>query len=272
MAKENLRMVISFLNDVSAAVNDFETNSYLSQTMIDSYKAAVSVARQNVNNASGGLIQAEQGFLADLSDAPVQAARVLAAEATVANYQARIAKMILRSPISGIVSKQDAKVGEALSPNTQVASVISSNRKIEAYVPEVSVAGIVIGAPAVVTLDAYGDDVKFNARISRIDPRETVRDGVSTYKIELVFNIPDERARSGMTTNISIESMRKANVLSIPERAVSREGDVRKVLVKGADEEVREVEVTTGVSDTDGNIEIVSGLEEGDIVLINPVK
>jgi RND family efflux transporter MFP subunit len=271
-AKENLRMVTSFLNDVSAAVNDFETNSFLTQTMIDGYKSSVSTARQNINTVSAGIIQAEQGFLADLSDAPVQAARVLAAEATVANYEARIAKMVIKSPISGIVSKQDAKVGEVLSANSQVVSVISADRKIEAYVPEVSVAGISLGAPAIVTLDAYGDDVRFDAKISRIDPRETVRDGVSTYKVELVFNTPDERARSGMTTNISIESMRKSDVLMIPERAVLRDGDVRKVLVKGSDEQVKEIEIKTGVSDTEGNIEIISGLEEGDIVLINPVK
>jgi HlyD family secretion protein len=271
-SKEYLRQITAFLNDVATAVNDFETNSYLSQTMIDSYKADVSTARQNVNIASSGLIQAEQGFLVDLSNAPVQAAKVSAAQATVANYEVRLSKMILRSPITGVVSKQDAKVGESLSANAPVVSVISRDRKIEAYVPEVSLAGIVIGAPATVTLDAYGDDVRFAAKISHIDPRETIRDGVSTYKIELSFDALDERARSGMTTNISIESMRKADVLKVPERAVSNKGGVKTVLVKSADGEVSEVEVETGISDTEGNIEIVSGLNEGDSVLINPVN
>lgn len=269
-AKVNLREISLFLDDVARAVNSFKPNASVTQTLIDKYKTDVAAARQNINGASATLISGEESYSATLSDVPVQVARVAAAEATLATYQARLGKMTLRSPITGIVSKQDAKTGESVSANTNLVSVISADYKLEAYVPEVSVAGIVVGAKAKVTLDAYGKDVVFDATIIHVDPRETIRDGVSTYKIELVFSSPDSRILSGLTSNISIETLRTGEVLYIPARSVLNENGKKTVKVKISDKEVVTREIVTGISDTKGNVEIVSGLSASESVVVNP--
>jgi HlyD family secretion protein len=271
-SKVYIRQVMAFIDDVALAVNGFEANSSLPQATIDKYRSDISTARTNVNAASAALISGEGSLTATVSDLPVQAARVSAAEATAANYRSRLGKMVLRSPIDGVISKQDAKAGEAVSANTVVASVISEGKKIEAYVPEVSVAGVSLGAKAIVTLDAYGAGESFIASVTHIDPRETVRDGVSTYKIELGFSTADERIRSGMTSNITIETMRRQNALLVPSRAVVSKDSEKKVLVKDAEGEVSEKQVVTGLVDTQGNIEILGGLGEGDVILLNPTK
>jgi RND family efflux transporter MFP subunit len=240
--------------------------------MIDKYKGDTATAQQNVDSAMASLISSEDTLRDTLSDVPVQGARVAAAEATLANYGAKLSKMTLRAPISGIISKQDAKVGEAVSANTNVVSIISGDYKIESYVPEVSVAGVIVGAKAKITLDAYGKDLVYDATISHIDPRETVRDGVSTYKTELTFNSPDNRILSGMTTNISIETMRKSNVLLVPERSIRTEDGKKFVYVKGADEKIAERQISTGSVDSKGNIEVNSGIVEGDSILLEPQK
>lgn len=269
LSQEYLRTIGSFLDDVSLAVNSFEANSSLTQTSIDKYRSDVSAARQNVNSAATTLIAGEKGLTADVSDVPVQVARVSGAEATVANYQAKLSKMSLRSPITGVVSKQDAKIGESIAPNTIVSAVISQDYKIEAYVPEVSVSGVTIGAKAKVSLDAYGKDVVFDTVISSIEPRETIRDGVSTYKIELTFNIADERVRSGMTSNISIETLRKPEVMLLPARAIVEKNGLKTVSIKEANGDVRSQVVEVGEADSKGNVEI-TGLDPSYVVLLNP--
>ncbi|MEN9622017.1 MAG: hypothetical protein RLZZ67_451 [Candidatus Parcubacteria bacterium] len=270
LAKAYLKTIGLFLDDVSLAVNSFETNSGLSQVTIDKYRSDVAAARQNVNTAAGTLISAGQGLTDNVSDLPVQSARVSGAEATVANYRAKLGKMVLKSPLTGVVSKQDAKAGESVAPNVVVSAVISPDYKVEAYVPEVSVAGVMVGAKAKVTLDAYGKDSVFDTVITRIEPRETIRDGVSTYKIELAFSTPDVRIRSGMTSNISIETLRKENVLLLPSRALVTKNGVKTVSVKGADKKVITQTVEVGSLDSKGNAEILSGLTTEDVVLLNP--
>lgn len=269
-AKNNLREISLFLDDVARAVNSFKPSSSITQTLIDKYKTDVAAARQNVNSAAAILISGEESYSATLSDVPVQAARVAAAEANVANYQARLGKMTLRSPISGIISKQDAKTGESVTAGANLVSVISVDYMLEAYVPEVSVAGIVVGAKAKVTLDAYGREEIFEATIVHVDPRETIRDGVSTYKIELAFATPDARILSGLTSNISIETLRTGQVLYIPSRAVLSENGKKMVKVKISEKETTDREIVTGITDTNGNVEVVSGLSQGDSVLVNP--
>jgi RND family efflux transporter MFP subunit len=268
-AKKYISKISSFLNNVSRAVNVFEENSSLSQTTIDKYKSDVALARQNVNSALSKIIVAEDGLSQSLSDVPVQRARVDAARAAVQSLQAEVSKTSLVSPISGIVSKQDAKVGQAVSPNVSLAGVISRNYRIDAYVPEVLIAGVSVGNRATSTLDAYGPTVFFPARISHIDPAETVRDGVSNYKVELVFDSADERVKSGMTANVDIEIFRKAEVLVAPLRSVVSDNGTNSVFVKTVDGTVQRV-VGIGMSDSKGNVEVLSGLEEGEEILLNP--
>lgn len=70
------------------------------------------------------------------------------------------------------------------------------------------------------TLDAYGRDEEFAATVSEIDPAETVREGVATYKVILNFDAPDDRIRVGMSANVDIETAKRAGVFAVPARAV----------------------------------------------------
>lgn len=268
--KSYVRTIGSFLDDVALAVNGFEVNPSLTQTTIDKYRTDISTARNSVNTVASALITSGQGLTDNVSDVPVQLARVSAAEANVTAYRVRISKMSLYTPFDGVVSKQDAKLGQSVAQNSVVTSVISPEYKIEAYVPEVSVAGVAVGAKAQVSLDAYGKDVLFDTVITSLEPRETIRDGVSTYKIELAFSAPDTRIRSGMTSNISIETLRKNNVLLIPARAVITKNNIKYVSIQGTDDAAAEKVVETGDTDSRGNIEITSGLTPSDLILLNP--
>ncbi len=230
-AKNNLNQLKSFLDKTAFAINITTANTGISQTTIDTWRGEAATARINVGIAVSNLLAADEKLKtaesnfslanqelvlkkagATNEEITAQEAQVEKAEANVLNYRAQLSKTILRSPIKGIVTKQDAKVGEIVSANITIVSVISAAEfEIEANVAEADIAKVKIGNSAKVTLDAYGEDVVFEAKAVEIEPAETIIEGVATYKTTLQFNKEDERIKSGMTANIDIETQKKEN-------------------------------------------------------------
>lgn len=266
--KAYVQKVKSFLDTVSFAVNSFEESSALTRSMIDGYRADVASARTNVNNILSDLISFEDDLISSISDVPIYEAKVKAAEANVRNFDAQVAKTVIVAPFNGVISFQDAKVGESVSQNTKVTSMISNGYEVEAYIPEVNISGINVGNPAKIKLDAYGG-VEFPASIIHIDPAETVRDGVSNYKIKLAFDKQDTRILSGMTADVEIMTEKIADTIVVPERVLLTEEGKNYVMKITADGSIK-VEVASGKKDGKGNIEITSGISEGDRIKLNP--
>lgn len=174
----------------------------------------------------------------------------------------------ITAPISGIITDVQAKVGETISQGTPVVSLISSEQfQIEANLPESDIAKIQLNADADITLDAYGSDEVFKARVVSIDPAETLVEGVATYKTVLQFIENDDRIKSGMTADITIQGDRREGVIAVPQRSViTRDGN--KYIQVMEDDEVVEKTVKTGLRGTDGNIEITEGVSEGDQIVV----
>jgi len=278
-AEQNLSQVKNLADKMADAINSLFATSNLSQATLDTWKSDISTARTNINTAIINLSASESTLLNEENQLALdkagntpeqianQEAKVEQAQANVKNYEAQLAKTILYSPISGIITKQDAKQGEIAAANTPIVSIISESQfQIETNVPEADIAKIKVGNSAKVTLDAYGNDVIFEARVVKIDPAETMIEGVATYKTTLQFTKEDERVKSGMTANIDILTDKRDNVLVIPQRAVtSRDGEkIVKILENG---KPKEVNVKVGLRGSDGNIEILEGLNEGDKVI-----
>ena len=192
------------------------------------------------------------------------------ATADVQSAEAALAKTQIRAPFSGVVSKMDAKVGAVVSPADQDITLQSNGIfEIDAYVPEVSIAGVSVGNIGSTTLDAYGSDVVFPVKVTAIDPAQTIRQGVPTYKTTLVFLSRDPRIRSGMTANVVITTGELKNAVVIPEGAVGHDVEGTYVSVKKEDTVVRR-SVTVGKQPSLGQVEITSGLTAGDVILLTP--
>ncbi len=203
------------------------------------------------------------------SDIAVHRAQLAQAKANLQDVLARLNKKRMYSPINGIVSVVNAKVGSIISSQEVAISVISkSNFQIESYIPQINISLIEVGQETEVTLDAYGDAV-FLAKVISIDPAETIKDGVSTYKVMLEFaDNNDSRIKSGMTGNIVVTTEKKSDVISVPQGIVKIIDGKKIVKVKEGDETI-ERQVETGMISSSGNIEIISGLKDGDVVVLN---
>ena len=280
-ANETLQRIQNFFSRLNIIVLDLNSGSSgLSQTEIDTYRNTINTASQDVSaavsteqTAYATWTSAYRSFILDKSgstpeDIAAQAATVKSAEADLQNARAQLAQSVVVAPFDGIVTKIDVKIGEIVSPSTSRISIMTTGAfEIESYIPEINIAFIKINNMADITLDAYGETVVFRAAIVSIDPAETVRDGVSTYKTRLRFVDDDPRIKSGMTANIKITTEKKSDVIVVPQSIISEKYGTSYVTIKTGDLSSK-VPVTTGSVSVLGQIEITSGLNEGDVVVL----
>jgi HlyD family secretion protein len=250
-------------------------------------KASLDTQKTNINTAINSLTSARSG-IASFTIALTKAKDVLAAKQAparspdIAVYQAQIEqakaqassivsqlkKQKIYSPIAGVVTAVNAKAGMVSNPNDVAISVMSSNNfQIESYVPEINIALVKIGNPAQVILDAYGNDHPFDAKVASIDPSETIKDGVSTYKVTLELVKGDDQIKSGMTGTVTITTEKKSNVISIPQGIVTILNGQKAVKVKSGKDTANRI-IETGLVSSLGNVEVTSGLSDGDVVVL----
>ncbi len=285
LAKTNLTFIRDYLNDLVMVIIALEEDETMTDTEVSALKSALSSARSGITSSISSLNAAEKTFKAAKDqlaldeagstpeDLEIEQANVKSAQASLLQAQAELAKTSIFAPFEGTVTKVDLRIGEIVSANTPVVSMISSaNFEIESFIPEADIAKITVGDRGTTTLDAYGDDVPFEVVVTGIDLSETEVEGVATYKTDLQFAAFDERIRSGMTANIDIISGTREGVLAIPQTALINKEGKRTILVRNEKGKAVSREIRTGSLDAEGNIEIVEGLSEGELVVINPLK
>ena len=191
------------------------------------------------------------------------------ARASVQTIREQFGKTVLYSPIKGVVINRRAEPGEIAGMSATIISIIQKGEfKIEAEVSESDIAEVNLGQKADITFDALPSDEIFKAEVVEIEPAATIIQDVVYYKVELKLADIDQRFRTGMSADIDILTAQENNVLTIPERAVESENGAKIVQVLLESGEVKSVEVKTGLRGDDGNIEIKSGLKEGDEVVV----
>jgi RND family efflux transporter MFP subunit len=282
-AQADAAEVSKLLADISLALNQAIPDQVVSATTLATYNASLAVARVGMNTAittlttSVATLDAAGSTLllkraGSTPDAIVaQEAVVAGARADVQSAEAELRRTRVVAPFSGKVTRMDAKVGESASPTDSQISMQSDGLfEIETYVPEVSVSRIAPGNPATTTLDAYGSSVEFGATVVSVDPAETVKGGVPSYKTTLSFLVADDRIRSGMTTDVIIETGVLRDAIVIPLGAVGTSAASRFVSVV-SNGVVERRPVTLGPSPALGQAHILSGLSAGDVILLAPV-
>lgn len=258
-------LYISFTEPMGQYVDSFWRIA-IPNTKSTAYAAQYEAYREALQTRDRVLAQA-RAELDSTSGTAVLDAQIAQAEAEVARINAAIQERILRAPFSGVITAVDVKVGGTTSSAGSAVSLMAADTlQIESYIPEIHVSLIERGDRAVITLDAYGSEVPFEAEVISIDPAETVRDGVSTYRTILAFAENDDRIKAGMTANVLIVTEEKGEVLVVPQGVVEVRGNKRYVQVY-ADEKVTDREVTVGGISSRGSIEILSGLSEGEVVV-----
>ncbi len=206
------------------------------------------------------------------SDIDSSYGRVQQAQADLQKAQADYNDTVLLAPIDGIITKVNLKPGE-FTPGqfseTQPAMTILGNSpyRLELYAAEIDIPKVHIGQSGSVLLDAFPNQ-PFALRVSEIDPAATSVDGVPKYRITLDFFAPNDAFKIGMTGDTDIITSVREDALFVPARAVIKDdqgNDIVRIIGKKGVLEQRPVH--TGM-ETINDIEILSGLSEGEEIVL----
>ncbi len=189
---------------------------------------------------------------------------------------------VIRAPITGTVLSRDVDRGDPVvpltsyQPGTQLASLANMHDLIfKGTVDEIDVGKIRVGLPCRIKVGAL-PNATVTGHISRIAPQAKKSEGATLFDVEAELDKGTAVVlRAGYSANANVIIKEVKNVLLIPERLVHFEDGGKKTTVDipgvGPDSKPRTVPVKLGLSDG-LNVQILSGLKEGDKVIQRPPK
>lgn len=170
----------------------------------------------------------------------------------------------IKAPFDGIVTGLSVEAGDSVSRDTAIASVITSDMQVAISLNEVDAAKVSAGDRVALSLDAL-PELMLTGKISKIDTIGKTTQNVVTYGAEIELDEQNAALKPGMSVSAEIAVVEKKNVLTLPNAALTTTNGKTTVRTTNGAKEVK-----IGVTD-DVMTEIVSGLSEGDGVLIETV-
>lgn len=201
----------------------------------------------------------------------INKAQLEQAQANLKFAEVQLGYTKITAPISGIVSSVSTQEGETVAASfaapTFVTIIDIERLEVWAYVDETDIGRIDEGQSAIFTVDTYSD-TDFEGTVTAIYPKAEIQDNVVNYIATLdITDFKSKILRPEMTTTVTIFLEIKKDALTLPVNAVKRErGKMVVTLLNNKNEQIQK-EVKTGRM-SDGLIEIVDGLKEGDKVVV----
>lgn len=172
----------------------------------------------------------------------------------------------LFSPIGGIVAQASFVAGQNVSAADVIAKVVDfSQIYFDTEIDESDIGKISLGLKAEVTLDANPDKVSEGTVDQIIPQTDTTSSGATVVKVRIKLTDPEIILINGLSGQAEILLSEAKDALTIPIEALGEDNMVTIQNKKGQ----QKVKVALGMqSDTD--VEIKEGLQEGDKILLNP--
>lgn len=185
---------------------------------------------------------------------------------------------IIKSPITGYILEKAVNVGDPVVPltsyqaGTELLKMANMENLIfKGTVDEIDVGKITEGMKAELQVGALpGKEVR--GHVSLISLKAKKQENTTVFPVEIIIDeVNDAVLRAGFSANAHIIIARKDSVLSLPERVVTFRNDSAFVRINMGEGKSKEQYIKTGLSDAI-QIEVISGLEEGQEVLEKEVK
>ena len=270
-----------------AGSGTFEAN--LTQTVVATGSGeVVSLNVSAGSRVSAGQVLATLGGFSAQTSLENASISLQNAQLSLQNAQDALDNYTITAPISGTVIEKNFKAGDTIDNNSLTAAggtlavlYDMSTLTFEMKIDEKDINKVQVGQEVTITADAV-EGVTFSGVVDTVNINGTTVSGQTNYPVTVVINDPQD-LKPGMNVSADIIVERAGTVLCVPVDAVNRGSDKPTVQVaqEGALDENGNVvdpskletrEVTLGRNDND-NIEITSGLSEGEIVVwVNEVS
>lgn len=282
----DMKKILSFLDNVAAAMNSFTPANFEYESTVNGYKTSISNARTETAASLSALIASRDKLnsapqldsqTGEYKDVLIQRSKVDQARSSLAALESTLGKSIIRAPFDGVITVQDAKVGAAVSPGETLVSMTSDqDMYIEANISEINIGKLSEGNPVSVKFDAFPGE-EFRGVVSFIEPGDVLIEGVVNYKIRVNLlgsaattsvtqSSPiDDRIKNGLTADLKIETSKISDAVALPLYAVTKE-EGKSFVNKIVDGKAQKTEIQLGREGSDGLVEVLGGVVEGDSV------
>src|SRR5690349_1060804 len=207
--------------------------------------------------------QLKEQYEVQLAQARQNYAAVDVARTTVANAQSQLALAkknlsyaVIPAPIDGFVIERTADLGEYVSPQQKVVTIVRTNPlRIRIDIPEQAIPEVKVGQSVSITTSAWPDK-NFAGRVARIAPNVSAQSRTLTVEAEIENS--SNALKPGQFATVRILQERADPAVLIPARAVLNQAGVNRVyVIKDGHAEQRLVQ--TGQTEGD-LIEIKNGV------------
>jgi HlyD family secretion protein len=253
-------------------------------------------AKRKVDELRNQLEAADHGLEADEAGLSASRHSLEAADAEITKAEEDLRNTTIYSPIDGIVTRLNAKVGEMVITGTmnnagtviiEVADL--SKMLLVARIDEADIAAVKQGQPAEAHMQAFPDRT-FKGHVTKVALASKEKEKEKNFTAEVLLETAGERIPSGLTGDVDIETSRHTGVLKVPSQAVlgraveDLPAEIRKLLPAEQKDKAMATlvakfdngkavlaPVLVGPSDITHTM-IKSGVKEGDRIIIGPYK
>lgn len=230
-----------------------------------------------------GLVSANDYESARLTFQQAQAA-VKVQTQNVQKARTNLGYATITAPIDGVVLNRAVEEGQTVASSFSTPTLFTiaqdlTDMRVIANVDEADIGGIVDGQRVTFTVDAFPDDT-FNGVVTQVRQEATTESNVVTYEVVISAPNNDLKLKPGLTANVTVYTLEKNNVLTIPSKAL-RFMPSDKLLSK--DQSIEDCNSPQKVWKQEGNVfkaypvktgitngvltEIISGVKENDEIL-----
>ena len=225
-------------------------------------------------------------------------------QVTFENAKIALDDTVVRSPVRGTVISRPVEVGQVISSPTSAVgggTVLMtmadlSKVRVRALVDEIDVGKVEIGQKVSIKVSAYRDK-EFIGIVSKIEPKARVEQNVTTFPVLIDINNDSNLLLLGMNTDVVIEILSKDVTVTAPSMSLRTRKDIysaaslmqmekedvdnflidkvsgenfnKFIVIKDSKNGPDLTWVEIGISDL-SNVEIVNGLDVGDVIFILP--
>jgi membrane fusion protein (multidrug efflux system) len=186
------------------------------------------------------------------------------AQAGLQLVEAKLAKMQIRAPFSGIIGLRVVSIGDYVKEGADLVNLESIDPlKVDFRVPEIYMRQVQAGQSLQIQLDALPGRT-FGGRVLAVNPLVDAAGRVVV--IRAVVRNPDTTLRPGMFARVRLITKDVEDALVVPEQALVPQGD-QQYVYRIVDGKAVRTRVEVGQR-RDAKVELVSGVAKDDLVVV----
>lgn len=143
---------------------------------------------------------------------------------SVQKAQTNLGYATITSPIDGVVLAKEVEEGQTVAASFETPTLFTiakdlTDMRVIADVDEADIGEVKEGLRVSFTVDAFPDDT-FNGVVTQVRQEATTTNNVVTYEVVISAPNKDLKLKPGLTANVTIYTLEKPNVLSVPNKAL----------------------------------------------------